>query len=360
MREISDYTSKSVEYQSLKGRAGSGSSQPLIFLLLILLLMPLLTACSKDGDTEEPGAAAIEATQPAPESAQTSQPPLATSIGPTVSVAPAATSTTAPPPAPLAALVNGQYVFLEEYERQVSVYERALEDQGFDLDSDEGRAEAEQIRSNVLEGLIDSLLMREAAEKLGLALSEEELDAQLVVDIEDGGGEAAFQEWLEATGQTRADYREMLHDLMLSERVLKVVAADLPSVADQVHIRHIAVNSPESAQDIVTQLQEGADFAELAVSRSEDTLTRDDGGDLGWFPAGIVAPELERVAFSLQVGETSGVIQLGEGYHVIQLVERQSDRPVSPDLEMDLQLAAFEQWLEELRTAAVIERFVEQ
>jgi parvulin-like peptidyl-prolyl isomerase len=327
---------------------------------LVILLLPLLIACSKGGEAEEPNDVATEAALLAPESPATSQPSLVTPIDPTASVVPEATATTGPPPAPLAALVNGQYVFLEEYERQVAIYESALEDQGFDLDSDEGRVEAEQIRSNLLEGLIDSLLMREAAEKLGLALSEEELDAQMAVDIEDGGGEAAFEEWLDATGQTRADYREMLHDLMLSERVLNLVATDLPSVAEQVHIRHIAVSSPEAAQEIVTQLQEGADFAELARSRSEDTLTRDDGGDLGWFPAGIVAPELEQVAFSLQVGEVSGVIQLGEGYHVIQLVERQADRPISPDLEMDLELAAFEQWLEELRAAAVIERFVEQ
>jgi parvulin-like peptidyl-prolyl isomerase len=256
--------------------------------------------------------------------------------------------------------VNGQYIFLEDYERQVAIYEGALQDQGFDLASEEGRAEADQIRADVLEGLIDSLLMRQEAEKMGLALSEEELDAQIVADIEDGGGEAAFDEWLEATGQTRADYREMLHDLLLSERILEVVAADLPTVADQVHIRHIAVSSPEAAQEIVTQLQDGADFVELASARSEDTLTRDDGGDLGWFPAGIVALELEQAAFSLREGEISGVIQLGEGYHVIQLVEREAGRAISPDLEIDLELVAFEQWLEDLRASAAIERFVGQ
>jgi parvulin-like peptidyl-prolyl isomerase len=362
MQEISDFKSKTVEHRSRRSsRSGAGefSRSLAVILLALLLLLPVLTACSKDGETQEPATASSEATTPVSELVET-QPPSLTPIDPTASMDPTPTPTVGPPPAPLAALVNGQYVFLEEYERQVSIYEQALQDQGFDLDSDEGQAEAVQIRTNILEGLIDSLLMREEAEKLGLALSDEELDAQMAVDIEDGGGEAAFEEWLESTGQTRADYREMLHDLMLSDRVLEVIATELPVVAEQVHIRHIAVSSPDSAQEIVKELQEGADFAELARERSEDTLTRDDGGDLGWFPAGIVAPELERAAFSLQAGEVSGVIQLGEGYHVIQLVERQTDRPVSPDLEMDLELAAFEDWLEELRAAAVIERFVEQ
>ena len=87
-------------------------------------------------------------------------------------------------------------------------------------------------------------------------------------------------------------------------------------------------------------------------------MTKDAGGDLGWIPAGIVDPELERVAFALQPGETSDAIQVGDGYHVIQVVEREADRPLSPDFQMDLEMAAFEQWLEDLRAAAVIERFV--
>ena len=55
-----------------------------------------------------------------------------------------------------------------------------------------------------------------------------------------------------------------------------------------------------------------------------------------------------------------GVIQLGDGYHVVQLIEREAEREVSLDLEIDLELAAFEQWLTDLRASAVIERFVEQ
>jgi len=51
------------------------------------------------------------------------------------------------------------------------------------------------------------------------------------------------------------------------------------------------------------------------------------------------------------------VIQLGEGYHIIQLVERDAAYPVSPEMQLDLRLAIFDQWLAEKRDSATIERF---
>ncbi len=354
MREITDYQTKGTENGSPDGRAASRSGRLLIAFMVVLLLLPALAACSRDEETEEPGEVM---TLPATEDQGAAPSPISV-VDATASVAPTATPTVGPPPAPLAATVNGRYIFLADYEHLLALYEQAIQEQGIDLDSEEGQAELALVRIDALEALIDSELMREEGEALGLMLSEEEIAAQVEVDIDDGGGQDAFDEWLAATGQTRADYTEMLRDLLLSERILELVAADLPTVADQVHIRHIAVSSEAAAQEILVQIQQGADFAELARSRSEDSMTKDEGGDLGWIPAGIVDPELERVAFALQVGETSGAIQLGDGYHVIQVVEREVDRPVSPDLQIDLEMAAFEQWLEALRAAAVIERFV--
>jgi parvulin-like peptidyl-prolyl isomerase len=72
-----------------------------------------------------------------------------------------------------------------------------------------------------------------------------------------------------------------------------------------------------------------------------------------------VAPELENAAFALQPGQVSEPIQLGEGYHIVQVVEREAARPLSLETQMDVQRAMFEQWLDELRAAAQIERYVQ-
>lgn len=310
----------------------------------LLALGALLAACNGEGARPTPsgGEPAGVASSVAVQS--TTEEPTAI---PTATATPTVTPTPTPP-APLAAQVNGQYIFLTDYERRVAQYEQALADQGLD---------PAQARDQVLEGLIDGALIQQGAVALGIQVSDEELDRQVEADIEAGGGQAAFNEWLEATGQTREDYREMLRQSMISQRAMEAVTGGLQTEAEQVHARHIQVESEEEAREILAQLQQGADFATLARERSTDLATRENGGDLGWFPRGMVAPELENAAFALQPGEVSDVLPLGEGYHLIQLVEREAARPLPPDMQIELQQAAFERWLAELRAAATIVRF---
>jgi parvulin-like peptidyl-prolyl isomerase len=65
---------------------------------------------------------------------------------------------------------------------------------------------------------------------------------------------------------------------------------------------------------------------------------------------------LETAAFSLQPGEISDVIPLGEQYHIVQVVERDAARALSAEEKVDLDFAMFDRWLGEQRAAAVIER----
>ena len=186
-------------------------------------------------------------------------------------------------------MVNGQYILLADFERRVAQYEAALLAGGLDPDSEDGQASLAQIRADVLESLIDYVLVEQGASALGVTLSDEELEAQIEADIEVGGGQASFDEWLQATGQTRDDYKAMLRESMLSQRVLDAVASDVPQEAEQVHARHIVVESEEAARQLIASLQAGADFVALAREQSMDVATRENGGDLGWFPRGLVA-----------------------------------------------------------------------
>ncbi|HSJ59353.1 MAG TPA: peptidylprolyl isomerase [Anaerolineae bacterium] len=272
-----------------------------------------------------------------------------------------ATATPVPtptPPAPLAALVNGDYVFLADYEQRVAQYEQALRDQGVDLSTADGAALLQQARADVLEGLIDGVLIEQGGAELGITVGEQEVTGQLEADVATGGGEAAFAEWLEATGQTRDDYREMLRQSLVGQRVMEAVTAGVPPEAEQVHVRHILLGSEEEALQVASLLEGGADLIELVRIHSLDVATRENGGDLGWFPRGLVAPELETAAFGLQPGQISEVIRLGEGYHILQVVEREAARALPVDMQIQLRQAMFEQWLEGRRAAAVVERFV--
>ena len=105
-------------------------------------------------------------------------------------------------------------------------------------------------------------------------------------------------------------------------------------IDEQVKVRHIliAVSAQDpkddaaakaKAQGILDQLHHGADFANLARQYSDDPGSKTQGGELGWIKHGVTVPEFDQAAFSLQPGQTSGLVRTKFGYHIIQTEEKQ-------------------------------------
>jgi len=304
-------------------------------ILLPVFLLLLLGAC-----TMPPTAPAQGASTPMP-SAPTAPPPTPT------------------PERPLAARVNGQPIYLVDYERQVAQYQDALAASGVDIASPEGQERLRQMRAQILEWMIEQVLIEQAAAGMGVTVTDEEVQGAIAQLVQDAGSQEAFQERLERSGMALPDLQAQLRAELLRARVLERVQAAVPERAEQVHARHILVDTRERAEFILNQIQAGADFAQLARMYSQDESTRDAGGDLGWFPRGVLlAPEVEEVAFSLQAGQVGPVVQSQFGYHIVQTLERKQDEPISPEHRQLLQDRAVQSWLESLWKQAVIERFV--
>jgi len=77
------------------------------------------------------------------------------------------------------------------------------------------------------------------------------------------------------------------------------------------------------AEDVLKQAKKGAKFDELAKKYSEDA-TKDKGGDLGWVGQNQMAPELEKAAFSIGVGQISDLIRTQYGFHIIKIMEKET------------------------------------
>ena len=116
---------------------------------------------------------------------------------------------------------------------------------------------------------------------------------------------------------------------------------------ERVEARHILIKSDASndaamktkAEGILKQIQAGGDFAKLAQTNSDDPGSKDKGGELGWLQKGQTVPEFEKSAFSLQPGQTSGLVKTEYGYHIIQ-VEKHEQAHLQPFDEVKGQLAA--------------------
>ena len=152
-------------------------------------------------------------------------------------------------------------------------------------------------------------------------------------------------------GFSEADYRNLMRMDLLRVRVFEKVTADVKPVEEQVWARHILVNNEVAALTIYDRLMKGEDFATLAQRFSQDTGSKDAGGDLSWFGRGRMVPVFEEAAFSLKPGEISKPVQSDFGWHIIQVIGHE-ERPLTADQFEQAKQDAFSKWIEELRTKA--------
>ncbi|MBE1289801.1 MAG: peptidylprolyl isomerase [Rhodobacteraceae bacterium] len=123
---------------------------------------------------------------------------------------------------------------------------------------------------------------------------------------------------------------------------------------------HILVATEEEAQNLIDQLNDGADFVALAQEFSTGP-SGPNGGALGWFGTGMMVPEFETAVADLEAGEISAPVQTQFGWHVVKLNESRISAPPAPedvraDLEEELRRQRVDAYLAELTEAAEITR----
>jgi len=110
----------------------------------------------------------------------------------------------------------------------------------------------------------------------------------------------------------------------LSEDQIKQYYAkyqDQFTIPEQVHARHILVSSRKKAKEVARLLRHGKDFAALAAEYSIDDSNKGRGGDLNWFPRGVMVKPFEDAVFSLKKpGDISKPVKTQFGWHVIELL----------------------------------------
>ena len=128
----------------------------------------------------------------------------------------------------------------------------------------------------------------------------------------------------------------------------------------EVRARHILVETEEEAKAVLAELKKGADFAELAKSKSKDPGASD-GGDLGYFTKDQMVPEFAEVAFKLDKGAISDPVKSQFGWHIIKVEDKRERQPpefdkVKDQIEQYLVRRAQSEMITKLRAEAKIDR----
>lgn len=159
---------------------------------------------------------------------------------------------------------------------------------------------------------------------------------------------ATFEQALFEVGQlTREDYTRLIAEPALArEKIDAAIAAGVGQAAEQVRAAHILVETQDLARELAAQIQDGADFAELAIMHSIDEGTAANGGDLGWFTRDEMVAPFAEAAFALAPGETSEPVQSEFGWHIIRSSGQEAERVLTDQQITRLAQTRIGQWLE--------------
>jgi len=254
-----------------------------------------------------------------------------------------------------------------------------------------------KIRENVLNRMIDEELVRQEVKKQGVEISDQDLEAEFQKYKSRFKTDEQFQSYLTHGKTSVEEIKGRLKDNLALTRLLtklgklEVTDEDIKKAyetgikmytdPEQVHALHILIkvaeNAPQAevdaamkkAEEALKKVQKGEDFAAVAKQYSDDTATKEKGGDLGFFRKGVMVPKFEEVAFSLKPGQiTQKPVRTAFGFHVIKVLEHKPEH-VKPLEEVKDQIAeslknrnmfkARRELVDRLRAEAKIEKLIQ-
>lgn len=249
----------------------------------------------------------------------------------------------------------------------------------------------------VLDGMILEGLLKKDIAAAGIAVSDADVKAQVDAVKKTFPDEEAFKKAVEAQGMTEQQIADQMRDRLSIQKFIATKIEPQVQVTDEAakkfydenqaqmkrperaHLRHILIKAEptaseadkkaarDKAEGLLARIKQGEDFAKLATENTDDTGTKESGGDLSWIMKGQTVEPFEKAAFALKPNEVSGVVETEFGYHIIQNLEQQPESVV-PFEEAKPRIVEFlkrrdtdqkmREHVAELRNKAKIEIFV--
>lgn len=237
-----------------------------------------------------------------------------------------------------------------EVSRLMQMRSRGLSPQ--DLESTR-RAMKKEASMNV----VNRLILKQEVIKQKIEIPDEAIEERFAMIKEDFGSEEVFKARIARINMTEEDVRREVASGLAVEKLIEMQTASLPTPGEteleayynenidrytepeKIRASHILikVNPADDDQvraqkrmgteELLEKARGGANFAQLAVEHSE-CPSKSRGGDLDFFARGQMVKEFEAVAFALDVGEISDVVETQFGYHIIKATDRKEGRVI--------------------------------
>jgi len=228
----------------------------------------------------------------------------------------------------------------------------------------------------LIEGVVDHYLVLEYGNQQGIQVSDEELEA-VVREIKKDYAEKDFQDLLLKGFMDYARWKEGLREQLLIQKITKKASEAIPPVSIEeirayydshpeefrrparVRFRQIVTSTREEADNLQKRLAQGGDMAATVV-RSSRVPASAGSAEPGWFAKGDLDELIEKVVFSLPVGQVSGVVETPYGFHLFEVLGKkpegvrslaESMTEIEARLLGEKQEAFYLTWLEELRAS---------
>lgn len=325
----------------------------MIVTCALLLTGALLLAACGSKPTAAPTTTPVPTTAPTAES-------IATATSLPVGGVDVAWEHVIQPEVDVLARVNGVEItkdaYLTELQQQI---QQVTTQYGLDWNDTDNQSLLASFQDSVLGGMVNEELERQLATAEGITVTAAEVELErtsAMTNVLASGYYASWEDFLTAMGYTEASLDKQISTYLLYQKL--VVAHGGPAEAEQVHAAHILVTTAETATLVLEKLDAGASFAELATEYSTDTGSAEQGGDLGWFPRGVMVTEFEDAAFALNPGETSGLVETDYGYHIITVLGKEV-RALEADILEQVRAENFDAWFEAELENADIETLVQ-
>jgi peptidyl-prolyl cis-trans isomerase SurA len=246
------------------------------------------------------------------------------------------------------ARVNNQIITTSEYQAAESQISQDVSQECQSCTTNQIQAQIEEHKKNLLRDMIDNVLLQERAKDMGISV-----DTDVVKQLDDvrrqNGLDSmeALQKAVESSGMDWADYQQQMKNQLLRQKVIEQEVSGKMNISpeqiqqfysehkqefvmpEQVVLSEIFLGTqgrtPEEidsirkkAEDLHGRLVRGADFSQIAQRYSEGQTARD-GGNLGSFKRGILAPQLDEAVFKLQKGQITSVIQTQTGFEILRV-----------------------------------------